>query len=522
MTTLFLKYRPQNFADLVGQEHIVKTLKNALKNKRPAHAYLFVGSRGTGKTSTARILAKGLNSHDENTGEIIENDLTSQIAAGDCVDIIEIDAASHTGVDNIRDLIEKVQFLPTYAKRKVYIIDEVHMLSKGAFNALLKTLEEPPEHAYFLLATTELHKVPDTIVSRCQTFIFGRFTIDQLVARLEEIAKTENISVEKEALEMLAKQAEGGLRDAISLLEQMAAETDNQVTAEATRKSLGISPTETLESFWNGIQAKDATQCLAILKQLNQDGGDFRTFGHDLLGFLREQMHANLGKSNLDSILKTIEAVQKAMSQLKTTPIVELPLEIAVIELCDTREAVRPLTPQPTPAPAQPKPEVIKPEPQPAPTPVVKPEPQPEVKKTPSTESLSVQNNRSDLSAKPEPSQSLHPDAGRDLSMQEIQAKMIEIADKSGIPVFVKKSFLTSSPQVLEGTINFAVSSSFHLEQLEKAEYKHKISEAITDIFGQKHTIEFSRGHKSASNQPVDMKSKSAGDTATADDFLTF
>lgn len=504
MTTLFLKYRPQNFADLVGQDSVVKTLKNALQKDIPAHAYLFVGSRGTGKTSSARIFAKGLNSFDTEKGDILENELTNQISAGDCVDIVEIDAASHTGVDNIRDLIEKVQFLPTYAKRKVYIIDEVHMLSKGAFNALLKTLEEPPAHAYFLLATTEMHKVPETIISRCQTFIFHRFTIDQLVDRLEFICKEEGFTAEKEALTMIAKQAEGGLRDAISLLEQMAAETDNAITVENTRQSLGIAPTEMLEQLWKGLQEKNTEKSLEVLHQVSKNGADFRNFGHDFLVFLRGQLYETVKQGNSTTfLLRSIESIQKALLNLKISPVVELPLEIAVIELTNGDEAVAQQT---THAPA--------------PTPQKNPEKSSAPSVSQKTESKPVMKEEKipEISAPEKSETSSSPAPVGDLSVNKIVQKMEVIASTAGIPIFVKKSFMTSSPQLIDGGINFSVSSSFHLEQIDKAEHKSKIAEAIEKIFGTRYSVSFSRGL--ASNAPSPKPEKT--DHASADDFLSF
>ena len=221
--SLYLKYRPQNFSTLVGQEHAKKTIQSALKSQSLSHAYLFCGPRGTGKTSLARILAKGLNC----TSPVAEIEPCNQceicqsINAGKLVDLIEIDAASNRGIDEIRELREKIVFSPSQAKTKVYIIDEVHMLTKEAFNALLKTLEEPPSHAYFVLATTEAHKIPETIVSRCQQFSFSRIDVTDISRRLEEIAQNEGAKFEKNALDLIAKLSSGGLRDAIGLLEQM-------------------------------------------------------------------------------------------------------------------------------------------------------------------------------------------------------------------------------------------------------------------------------------------------------------
>ena len=335
MQSLFLKYRPQQFQDLVGQDAIISTLKNSIKNKKLVHAYLFCGSRGTGKTSTARIFAKGLNCKNVQNGEPCgECNFCVDTKNGTMVDVIEIDAASNRGIDEIRDLREKVLFSPNRAKRKIYIIDEVHMLTKEAFNALLKTLEEPPAHAFFILATTELHKIPETIKSRCQTFIFKKFNLAELVDRLAYIAEQEKISVQKESLDLIAKKAEGGMRDAISLLEQIASETENNITLEQVQNSLGISSQEILENFWDAISQKNAQAALDIIEKISINGVDFRMFGHDFLIFLRNKLYQNLENSaQIKIIINTVEQIEKAISRLKTSPIITLPFEIAVVNL---------------------------------------------------------------------------------------------------------------------------------------------------------------------------------------------
>ncbi|MCF7846965.1 MAG: DNA polymerase III subunit gamma/tau [Candidatus Gracilibacteria bacterium] len=548
MTTLFLKYRPQVFADIVGQEAVVRTLQNALKSSRPAHAYLFAGSRGTGKTSTARIFAKGLNCAEASAGEPCGKcEICRTTADGSLVDVIEIDAASNRGIDEIRDLREKVNFMPNIASRKIYIIDEVHMLTKEAFNALLKTLEEPPEHAFFLLATTELHKIPETIISRCQTFTFGRFTIEQLVERLEQIAKTEKISADTEALSLIAKKAEGGLRDAIGLLEQIAAETENSITSESVRKSLGISSSEQLENFWNALEENQTAEALTILKSVAHAGGDFRTFGHDFLGFLREQMHALLQEgASLGTLLDTIEEIETALARCKTSPIVELPFEIAVIRLTqgapvqtgrknpETKPTEKPATK--AVSPPEPAPDAAKSE-TPKAAPAAKaadPEPPVSVEKkaTPREEtsgflfddapspSNPIEEKVPVSTPPPEKPKEQPPtpvEHQTELSVAAVREKMPLLAEKAALPSSVKKSFLSScTPELAGDKILFRSNSNFHLNQLNTAEIKHKLIGVTELIFGKKWMVDFAH-----SSTVTPAEEKKDGE-ATADDFLKF
>ena len=355
--TLYRKYRPQSFSEVIGQSHVVRTLSNAIKNDRLGQAYLFTGPRGTGKTSIARILAKTINCEKLSDGQPCGKCSACElIKKNTTLDIIEIDAASNTGVDNIRELKETVALPPTALKYKVYIIDEVHMLSKGAFNALLKTLEEPPKHVIFILATTEIHKVPATIVSRCQRFDFGRLPLELIVQKLSTIAQGEKLSVESGVLEMIALSAEGGMRDAESLFGQIIALEDKNVTLKEVEEILGLSDQQTTVQLIENLIADDAHSAIEIVNKLLTDGRDLTVFTKSLLNFLRQMM---LLKSNpelkrifleetsseiidrlekcalnlsIERIIQAIELFQIAEKQIYSIFLPQLPLEIAILK----------------------------------------------------------------------------------------------------------------------------------------------------------------------------------------------
>lgn len=334
--SLYRKYRPQNFANLVGQEHVRITLSNALKLARVNHAYLFTGPRGTGKTSTARILAKAINCLNLKDAQPCEEcDICRDISEGRLIDVIEIDAASNGRIEEIRDLREKINFAPTRARSKVYIIDEVHMVTKDAFNALLKTLEEPPTHVYFILATTEVHKIPETILSRCQRFDFKRIEDETLVARLSYIAAEEKIETEVKALEAIAHQAQGGMRDAIGLLEQLTVE--NKLTFAHVIDILGISGYASIEKLFGFLLQKDAQSGLAEIHNLYAEGYDLVQFNKNFLEYLRKKMLKSVEAGLIADtvwILKIIGFFQEAYEQVRFATITQLPLEIATIRSC--------------------------------------------------------------------------------------------------------------------------------------------------------------------------------------------
>lgn len=291
---LYRKWRPQTFDDVVGQEHIVQTLRNALRLGHIHHAYLFAGPRGTGKTTSARLVAKAVNClAPVEARPCNECEICQAVNAGRLMDLIEIDAASNTGVDNVRDLLEKVGFRPMQSRYKVYVIDEVHMLSTAAFNALLKTLEEPPEHVIFILATTEAHKILPTVLSRCQRFEFRRIPLLAMMQQLQKIAASEGIQAEPEALELIARAATGSMRDAISLLDQMAA--DSTVTADYVRLMLGAERREVILELIQAWLTRDANAGLRTVNRAIDGGADPRQLARQLSDFLRGLLLMRLG-----------------------------------------------------------------------------------------------------------------------------------------------------------------------------------------------------------------------------------
>ena len=331
------KYRPQTFAEVVGQDHITRTLQNAVNANRLAQAYLFVGPRGIGKTSTARILAKALNCVNGPTSQPCgECDVCKEIAEGRNLDVIEIDGASNNGVENIRDLRDNAAYAPTRGPFKIYLIDEVHMLSTGAFNALLKTLEEPPAHVKFIFATTEAQKVPATITSRCQRFDLRRIPSDLIQKHLLYIAENEKITLDADAADAIAHGADGGLRDAESMLDQMVAFCGERITMNDVMDVFGFTPREVVANLAQALFAADAQAALGIVAMQSEAGKDLSRLTAELIGHLRDRLVAQAcgGKIEIPQtkLLELIEHFGGAESAMKWVADKKLQLDVAVIK----------------------------------------------------------------------------------------------------------------------------------------------------------------------------------------------
>lgn len=370
---LYRKYRPQTFAEIIGQEHIVKTLTNAIARESISHAYLFSGPRGTGKTTLARLLAKAVNCEKRKKGEFEPCNKCSsclEIMQGRAMDLIEIDAASHRGIDDIRELRDGIRFSPTKSKYKVFIIDEAHQLTREAANALLKTLEEPPNHAIFILATTEIHKMIPTIISRCQRFDFRKLTLPEIIRKLTTIIEKENIKIEKPALELIAINAGGAIRDAESLLNQLSTfykDSKREIKAEDIKDLLGLVDVELVSKFIDFLIEKKTFEAVDYLNIINEKGLDIEEFAKTLINYLRkglilkimdgkvssnpsygflsgltkeeiQHLKNQIGKLKEKDLKNIIDVFLIAQNKMRYSPIPQLPLELAIVEVCEEKK----------------------------------------------------------------------------------------------------------------------------------------------------------------------------------------
>ncbi len=354
---LYRKYRPKVFSDVYGQEHVTRTLLNEIKENRVSHAYLFTGSRGTGKTTCAKILAKAVNCENSQEGEPCgECEVCRGIDSGSLFDVVEIDAASNNSVNDIRDLREEVNYTPTRCKYRVYIIDEVHMLSPGAFNALLKTLEEPPAHVIFILATTEVHKLPATILSRCQRFDFKRIKPEIMSLRLKEVADKEGISIDDDAAMLISRIADGGLRDGLSILDQCAGKS-KKVTASVVSDAAGLAGREALYDLSDAVFSKNSAKALDTIASLYNGSYDMERLCSEMISHFRnflivktvknnrelivctddefDIIKDNASKFTLESIIYSLDLMQNTLAVIKSGANARIEMEMTFVKLCN-------------------------------------------------------------------------------------------------------------------------------------------------------------------------------------------
>jgi len=502
----YRKWRPQTLAEIVGQAQVTQTLSNALSSGRVSHAYLFYGPRGTGKTSTGRILAKALNCLSDGKGEPCNNcDMCRAITEGRALDVIEVDAASNTGVDDIRSLREKVNYAPNQARYKVYIIDEVHMLSNSASNALLKTLEEPPPYIVFILATTEAHKVPATILSRCQRFDFRRISRPDVISKLARICETEGIKLETEGLNLIAKSATGSLRDAENLLEQMTTYYGTEIGLNQVQAILGITGDQRAKELVRHIVASDVAGGVATINSVNSDGLDLRQFNREVIEYLRQLLLVKTGSEDAVDLtaedkaeLKQLAAktslaqISKAIKLFGQLEIgfdnySTLPLELALVDCAQPPDEKKESPPaQPVRAKQEPPPPVKKASPPKPPTakaePVTKPAAKPEPAPEPVAEPKAKSTKANDTPATP-PAELNNEIERLRVNWRDVMEQAPEEVKRTSAIAILRSAGV--NPVEIEGdTVILAFKYPIHKEKMETIENQQVARAIISNFLG--------------------------------------
>jgi DNA polymerase-3 subunit gamma/tau len=499
----YRKWRPQTLSEVVGQEHVTQTLRHAVANGRVAHAYLFCGPRGTGKTSTGRILAKAISCLDPKQGEPCNSCIMCKaINEGSAPDIIEIDAASNRGIDEIRDLREKVNYAPNLAHYKVYIIDEVHMITKEASNAFLKTLEEPPPHAKFILATTEPHKVLPTILSRCQRFDFHRLSQSAVITKLNLVCQKENIDIVPEALKLIAKVTTGSLRDAENLLEQLVTYYGHKIELHQVKEMLGISGDLRIRELARHIVNKDITAGLKTINSVRSDGLDLRQFNRELVDYLRELLLVKSGSEEVvdatsDDLIEIKEMATGASLDYLLTAVKRfgeidlrldnyspLPLELALVDcilsVTGEKQPVKPEQSQPQ------EPAAVASRPAKAAKPAKTTKPAPEVKAQAPSESAEPKAAPDKTTETPEAPPSPEIESLRDRWKDFVNAMRGE-GSKGNLDAFLRSSCEPLS--IEDNTLTLGFYHKFHKEYIEDPKYRHLVEKKLKEVFGHSYQV---------------------------------
>jgi len=483
----YRKWRPQTLSEVVGQDHVTQTLRHAVDSGRVAHAYLFCGPRGTGKTSTGRILAKTVNCLNPAQGEPCNNcDICRAINEGNALDIIEVDAASNRGIDEIRDLREKVNYAPAVARYKVYIIDEVHMVTKEAFNAFLKTLEEPPPYAIFILATTEPHKVLPTILSRCQRFDFHRLSQSAVISKLDLICEKEDIRIDREALRLIAKVTTGSLRDAENLLEQLLAYYGNPIELHQVQAMLGMSGDLRIRELAKHIIDKDISAGLKTINSVSNDGLDLRQFNRELVDYLRDLLLVKSGSEavvdvtsddlneiqtlaagvSLDYLLTAVKSFGRV--DLRSDSYSPLPVELALVECILSVTGDKQLAPPAVSQPEKPV-EVARPTAK-----SDEPPPEPQTPAVAQTVETTHTESPGDI------------DYLRNRWKEFINAMRGE-GSRGNLDAVLRSA---CEPLAIEdGTLTVGFYHKFHKDYIEDAKYKHLVERKLQEVFGQPYKL---------------------------------